>query len=218
MVEAIEQIQIPARVSEFPVAEIPAQPLEPQIPEPEPPVHDETALTAEITELWRRHTDHAVSMRNQSQSLRSLRDELGKKLAEMKQVLARPGRNGQWSGWLKERQIPRATADRLVAKHQRSLNPDRNRLTEAISEPTEEEIQTLVDKITPKLRQVLRTPTSVYRFVELLSASFEGVYCRVTEEGLAICRTAQQTAVVELASMEPQIEPVPVTIDVSNRR
>jgi hypothetical protein len=59
----------------------------------------------------------------------------------MKELLAKPGRDGQWSGFLRERNIPRATGDRLVARHQRSLNPDANRLSEPVSEPTEEEVQ-----------------------------------------------------------------------------
>jgi len=54
--------------------------------------------------------------------------------------------------------IARSTSDRLVAKHERSLNPDLNCSTDSISEPIEAEIQCLLDKITPKLR-VLRTPS-----------------------------------------------------------
>ncbi len=131
-------------------------------------------------------------------------------------MVARRGRNGQWSGWLKERKISRATADRLVSKYERSLNPDTNRLTESISEPSDEEIQNLLDKITPKLNRVLRTPASVYRFLDLLSSSFDGVYRRVTEEGLMIVKPAEQTAVVQHVR-EAQSDPVvssvePVTV------
>lgn len=215
MSEITDQIQIPPLL-EFPSTEIPAQPPEP--PTPEHPAQDEAALTAEITELWRLHSDYKGSIKSQTENLRSLRAELGKRLAEMKQVLARPGRNGQWSGWLKERKIPRATADRLVLKFERSLNPDGNRLSESISEPTEEEILNLYNKLAPKLRRALPTPASVYRFIDLVSGSF-ALERRVTEEGLVIVKPFQKTAVVEPVQeaqhepVEAPAEPVPVIAD-----
>jgi hypothetical protein len=222
MIDATEQIQTPA-ASEFPVQEVPNQPAatvhpEPQTPEPEQPAQDETALTKQIAQLWRLHIDYAISMRHQSQNLRSLRNELGKKLADMKQVLAQPGRLGKWSSWLKEHKISRSTADRLVAKHERSLNPDPNCPTESIIEPTEEEIQTLLDKVASKLRRALRTPQSAYRFVELLvsSLALEG---RVLEEGLTVVKPVQNTALVEPVQeaqhepMESPGEPIPIVAD-----
>jgi hypothetical protein len=169
-------------------------------------VQDEVALTAQITELWRLHTDNNGSIKSQTENLRSLRAELGKRLSEMKQLLARPGRNGQWSAWLKQNRISRATADRLVLKFGRPVNPDGNCLTESISEPSEEEIQTLLDKVGPKMRRVLRTPQSVYKFIELLPSSFEGVERRATSEGLVIVKPVQKAGVVD-AVREAQHEP-----------
>jgi hypothetical protein len=220
MIETTEQIQTPA-VSEVPATEIAIEPAaatetpESQTPEPEPPSHDEAALTAEITELWRLHADHKGMIKNQTENLRSLRAELGKRLSEMKQVLARPGRNGQWSSWLKQHKIARATADRLVLKFERSRNPDGNCLIESISEPTEEEIQGLFDKVAPKLRRVLRTPASVYRFIDLMTSSFASDR-KATEEGLVIVKPLQKTELVGLVQevqhepVESPVEPVPL--------
>src|SRR5271167_628129 len=132
----------------------------------------------------------------------------------MKGLLAKPGRNGQWSSWLKERKIPRATADRLVAKHERSLNPDDNCLSEAISEPNEEEIRSLFDKVTPKLRRVLRTPRCVYRFLDLLASSFEGVDRQDVEEGFIVLRPSQQSSVVEPVQAGSPVEPVSLVTEV----
>jgi len=175
MIDATERIQTPA-ASESPVQEVPNQPAatvppEPQSPEPEPSAHEETDLAAEITELWRLHTDYKGSIKDQTENLRSLRSELGKKLSEMKALLAKPGCSGKWSSWLKEHKIARSTADRLVAKHERLLNPEPNCPADSITEPTEEEIKALLDKVAPKLRRVLRTPASAYRFLDLLSSS-----------------------------------------------
>ena len=133
MLETIEQCQNPV-LAEFKV---------PEIPLPEVPAHDEIALTDQIVQLWQIHRDYQTTIKHQTQDLRVLRTELGKYLAEMKEMLAKPGRSGQWSSWLKERKIPRATADRLVTNFERSLNPEGNRLIEAITEPTEADIQKL---------------------------------------------------------------------------
>ena len=208
MIEATDQIQTPAVPnSPFPEAlpETLSQPAVPNVPQPDA-ILDESMLTAEIAQLWQVHADFKTSLRQQSQNLHSLRAELGKKLSEMKQILARPGRNGLWSSWLKERRIPRATADRLALKFERSLNPDGNRLTESISEPTEEEIQNLLDKVEPKLRRALRTPASVYRFIELLASSF-ALDRKDTEEGFVIVRPCQQVSVVDSLPAEPSVEP-----------
>lgn len=215
MTETTEQIENPV-LAESPLPEITTLSPAPDVPQPDG-TPDEGTLTAEISELWRLHGDYTASMRSQSQNLRSLRSELGKRLSEMKQLLARPGRNGQWSAWLKERKISRATADRLVLRHERSQQPDSNRLTEAISEPTEEEIKSLFDKIAPKLRKALPTPKSIYHFVEILSASFDGVERRITEEGILILSPAApaQTPLEQSAPAEAQEGSVPVTADVT---
>ena len=202
MLETIEQCQHPVL----------AESKVPEIPQPETPSQDEAALTDQIVHLWQEHSDCKTSIRHQTQDLRALRTELGKRLAEMKEVLAKPGRSGQWSSWLKERKIPRATADRIVTNYERSLNPDGNRLIESISEPTEAEIQKLFAKMFPKLRRVLRTPQSVYRFIDLLSLSIDGTR-RLTEEGILLIKPltqsdsdARQDQRVETSTGEPLID------------
>jgi hypothetical protein len=212
MLEISDQIQAPV-LPESPVPEIPRQCPASEIPQPDG-APDEAALTAEIAQLWQIHSDYKTSIKHQSESLRTLRTELGKKLSDMKRILARPGCGGEWSGWLKHRKISRATADRLVIRYERSLHPDTNCLTEAISEPSQEAIQSLFDKVAPRLRKVLRTPTSVYRFIELLTSSFEGVDRRLTEEGILILKPAQQVAVVDSVPAESPVEPAPSIADV----
>jgi hypothetical protein len=58
-----------------------------------------------------------------------------------------------------------------VLKFELSLHPELSCVTEATQEPTEEQIQSLFDKVAPKLRRILQTPQSAYRFVELLMSS-----------------------------------------------
>jgi hypothetical protein len=169
------------------------------------PSQDEGVLTTEIVQLWQVHGDYQKSIKHETEQFRALRNELGKLLHQMKELLARPGRNGQWTAWLKERAIPRSTADRLVKRFERSLYPQANRTSDSISEPTDEEIQKLFFKVLRKLRPVLRTPQSVYRFVDLLTLSCDGAGRRVTDEGLLLIKPlaqSQSDAPQDLA-MEP---------------
>jgi hypothetical protein len=133
----------------------------------------QTEIGETITNLWVAHSDAKIAARATNDELRAIRRKLGEQLSEMKQILAKPGRGGQWSSFLMERGIPRATADRLVARHQRSLNPDANRLSEPVSEPTDEEVQKLFIAVWPKLRRTLRSRQSVDLFVRLLTSHCE---------------------------------------------
>lgn len=222
MSETAEQIQDPI-LPEPLVVDVPAPSLTeipPQAPAPEPEIlhpaatsPDESVLTSQIVQLWLVHQDCQSAIKQETQQFRSLRSELGKRLHQMKALLARPGRSGGWSAWLKERRIPRATADRLVTKFERSLNPDGNCLTAQFTEPTDQEIQSLLDKLLPKLRRVLKTPASAYRFLDLLSSSF-ALIRKDTEEGLVVVKPGAHVAVEQSPPAEAQAEPVPVTADV----
>jgi hypothetical protein len=174
-------------------------------------LEDETFLTVEILQLWETYRAYKSTLKEDNQRLRTARHDLSRVLFQMKEVLAKPGRNGQWSAWLKEKEICQATADRLVARYQQSLNPEPNCLTDSISEPTEPEIQKLLKSVLSKMRPVLRTPQSVFRFVDLLTTMCEGVDRRVSDEGILILRPPvaepdlpdQQVAVVQIAAVEP---------------
>jgi hypothetical protein len=154
---------------------------------------DENALTCEILQLWEIYRTSKDTAKEQTQRLRIARHDLGRLLLQIKEALARPGRNGEWSAWLREKGIPRATGDRLAQKFERSLNPVSNCLNEAISAPTEAEIQKLLDAVLPKLARVLRTPHSTYRFIDLLTSVCEGIDREVTDAGIFIAKPQSAT-------------------------
>jgi hypothetical protein len=178
-----------------------------ETPQADGPPQDEGALTTEIVQLWQVHGDYQKSIKHDTEKFRVLRNELGKLLHQMKGLLARPGRGGQWSAWLKEREIPRSTADRLVQRYEHSLNPNVNRTIGSISELTEEEIQKLFFKVLRKLRPVLRTQQSVYRFVDLLTLSCDGTVRRVTEEGILVIKPTQNAMSEEFPTSEIVVDP-----------
>jgi hypothetical protein len=130
-------------------------------------------LGDEIAGLWSAHLNAKNAARATNKELRAIRAMLGEQLCRMKDVLAKPGRDGQWSGFLREHRIPRATADRLVACHERFLNPDANRPIEADSEPTEDEVKKIFTSVWRKLRRTLRSRQSLLLFIDLLTSQFK---------------------------------------------
>jgi hypothetical protein len=170
-------------------------PLDPRIPEraeSTSAMEDEACLTVEILQYWDAHLHYQGPMKETNQKAREVHQHLGKLLFHLKQVLAKPGRGGKWSSFLKEHRIPRATADRLVTRYQHSLDPDANRLTEATSEPTEEEVQKLFNAVWPRLRRVLTTPGSVYRFVSALASACADACFEVRDDGILVLKPAAE--------------------------
>jgi hypothetical protein len=172
-------------------------------------LESQNQLGEQIAGLWSAHVDAKKAARTTNSELRSLRAKLGEQLSRMKEVLAKPGRGGQWSAFLLERGIPRASADRLVARHLRSVNPDVNFLSEPISEPTDEEVQKLFTTVWPKLRRTLRSPQSFYRFIDLLSFTFDDACRCVTDKGIFVLKPVEPTCPVSSGGQtvtEPELD------------
>jgi hypothetical protein len=83
----------------------------------------ETTLAGEIGELWSKHVRADNTLKHTNEELKLIRQVLSKKLHEMKQLLAQPGRNGKWAPFLNQHNIARATADRYVKDYEKLLNP-----------------------------------------------------------------------------------------------
>lgn len=163
-------------------------------------------LREAITNLWVAHANAKIAARTTNEELHAIRAKLGEQLHEMKQLLAFPGRDGQWSGFLRKRGIPRATADRLVIRHLQSLNTEASRLSEAIHDPTEQ-VQKLFTSVWPKIHRTLTTPQSLYCFIDVLTAaSCDGKCRRITDEGILILKPQQADSVADSAG-EHEAEP-----------
>ena len=139
-----------------------------------PPVASEplNERADEIASLWSAHLSAKNAARATKEELCNIRAKLGEQLSAVKKMLVSPGRDGQWSGFLREHRIPRATGDRLVARHEKTINPPANCVSEADSEPTEKEIEAFFHTILPRLQRTLRTPASVYSFVVTLASHY----------------------------------------------
>src|ERR1039458_6030253 len=100
----------------------------------------ETQLAQEISTLWTEHTRLSADRKATAKDLRQVRAILAERLFAMKSVLSRPGRGGEWRGWLRKRGIPRSSADRLCARHAETLGSgnEGNVPSGAISNPSED--------------------------------------------------------------------------------
>ena len=59
-----------------------------------PETGDEQRLADEIRQLWAVHVEAKTTVKNTRADLKAIRELLGERLYELKQLLARPGRNG----------------------------------------------------------------------------------------------------------------------------
>src|ERR1039458_8984735 len=110
------------------------------------PSEDEQGLADVITQLWEVHAQAKNTVKKTNEELKAIRQLLSERLYELKQLLARPGRNGQWSAWMKERKITRATADRLVQRYGANL-PGNQSTHEANSNPSEDSAEKLAKSV-----------------------------------------------------------------------
>jgi hypothetical protein len=168
----------------------------------------ETQLTNQISSLWTEHTRLNSDRKATAVELRQIRATLAERLYEMKSLLSRPGRGGEWRGWLRERGIPRSSADRLVVRHGETLGIENgNVLTGAISNPSEDTAEKVAKDVWLRFRKVLATDESVIQFIASV-AELAGFGQERRAEGLLIFKPAP-TAAEELPATAIPIEPAP---------
>jgi hypothetical protein len=125
----------------------------------------ESKIDGEITSLWTAHQAGKATVLRTKSELADLRRSLGERLWSMKCILACSGRAGKWAAYLRSHQLPRATADRYVSLHQASMADPTKRLSEAIPEPTVEDVKKLVQRLLPRLRPILKTEELIGEFL-----------------------------------------------------
>jgi hypothetical protein len=146
----------------------------------------ETQLAAEINTLWSDHVRLSADRRATSKELRLIRMKLAESLDAMKSLLCRPGRGGQWRSWLRERGIPRSTADGLCARYGETLAAgDGNVPSQAIPEPGEADVEKLAKSVWQRFGKLLTTNESVILFIDRI-AELSGVGHERRSEGLMI--------------------------------
>ena len=171
-----------------------------------PETGDEQRLADEIRQLWAVHVEAKTTVKNTRADLKAIRELLSERLYELKQLLARPGRNGQWSAWLKERKISRATADRLVQQYRADL-PGYESPHEAISSPSEDTAEKLARVVWARFRKFFVSDEVVIRFINGIAA-LSGVGHEECADGLLIFKSVPKAA-EGLPGTAPAIDPAP---------
>jgi hypothetical protein len=147
---------------------------------------NEVFVETEIAQLWGMHQCCASDIKSEQYRQRSVANSLGQLLHRMKAILATPGRCGKWSKWLKERQIPRASADRYVNRYAEAFHLSSELPHESIQhEPTEVEISKLFALIWPRCEKVLTTRRSRFEFLQCFLYR-SGLTYDFTENGITV--------------------------------
>jgi len=154
----------------------------------------EATLRQDIASLWSAHQDGKAIAKRTKAELKELRRNLGERLYQMKALLARTGRGGQWTSYLKAHRIPRTSADRWAHDHEESLNPgSTNCPSGAISTPTQGDVKKFFNRLLPQLRKVLTSQQAAFDFVCALVVDLPGVHGDVTDSAVEIYRPTQKS-------------------------
>jgi hypothetical protein len=186
-----------------------------------------TQLTQEISVLWSDHLRLSANHKATAKELRQLHAALAERLYAVKSLLAHPGRGGEWRGWLRERAIPRSTADRLVSRHAETLGIENgNVLSGAINE-NENAVEPLVQSLLPRLKRTLRDTQAVFKFIAILGEAF-GLKSETTDdcvmlsqpspepcEPAALVTGAPKAALTEVQSPGPENSPEGIPVETS---
>jgi hypothetical protein len=139
-------------------------------------------LSGEIVSQWFQRKSLQREMTGLQAQLSRMDGVLSGLLYEQKKRLSRLGRNGAWSGWLRQNKIPRATADRLAMEHVEFFGlqdelPKRER-----PEPLEANVSMAACRVSDRHELMLKSPRSRMMFLTCLADRL-GVSVEFGEEG-----------------------------------
>lgn len=147
----------------------------------------EVALDQRIPILWLAHKESKIAARRSKRELAEVRRELAAHLFAMKSLLAKSGRSGLWSSFLRKHNIPRTSGDRIASSHEASLkNASGNCSTEAIPDSTEIAVQRFVQRIRPQLSKILTSKQAAFLFICAILERLSDVDCHISESYLEV--------------------------------
>jgi hypothetical protein len=134
---------------------------------------DDEFVAGEIVNRWY-HREGSRRLKNLHEADMLKWDaELAELLFRMKQKLSRLGRSGGWSLWLRQQNIQRSTADRLVAQYAESYGLTDELRHRDTSEPLEANVCLAASRTSKRLKNMLKTPRSRMKFVQALADLFD---------------------------------------------
>jgi hypothetical protein len=147
---------------------------------------DEQWLTEQVDNLWANRESYSRCIQSQRDEVHQMETTLSEMLFTMKTLLSKPGRGGGWSAWLKHREIPRATADRMVSRYVEAKGLPGNRLTESTRFlPPDAEVSRLTAAVWPRIERSLHSPLAHYLFLQCLADRAE-LQTQLCPEGVLV--------------------------------
>jgi len=129
-------------------------------------------LSGEIIFQWFNRKSFRREMAGQEAEISRIDGILSGLLYEQKKRLSRLGRNGGWSAWLKQHNIPRSTADRLVMEHVEFFGLQHELPQRERPEPLEANVSQAAYRTSEKFEQMLKTPRTRMMFLSCLADRF----------------------------------------------
>lgn len=126
-------------------------------------------LSGEIVNQWFQRKSIQREMNGLQAELSRMDGVLSGLLYEQKKKLSRLGRNGAWNGWLRQNNIPRSTADRLVLEHVEFFGLQNELPRRERAEPLLGNVSIAACRTSEKHEQMLKTPRSRLMFVTCLA-------------------------------------------------
>ncbi len=126
-------------------------------------------LSGELISQWFQRKSLQREMSGLQAELSRMDGVLSGLLYEQKKRLSRLGRNGAWSGWLRQNKIPRSTADRLVLEHVEFFGLQHELPHREQTEPLVGNISIAACRTSNKFEQMLKSPRSRIMFLSCLA-------------------------------------------------
>jgi hypothetical protein len=180
-----------------------AVPAPPASGAPGGPSGAEPKDAVEIRQLWAAHSQAEAAAERGKEESRAVCLELGRRLSEAKERLARPGRSGAWSSFVRSQGLSRAEADGLVRRYRSALEEQAGPADGGGGTGT----AALLEAVGPRIQKALASGTDALGFITHI-AGMLGLPHEQREEGLVILSPVLKPA-DELPSAIPATGPAP---------
>jgi hypothetical protein len=181
----------------------------------------EEFLAGETVFHWANREQYRRTINVQKAEMLKVDATLGELLYRMKKQLCRLGRNGGWSAWLKQQNIPRSTADRLVLDYA-EFHGLSDEFPHRQGEPLEGNICIAAQRTVDRLENMLRSPISRMTYVKVLADLF-GLKVEWEDDGARLGLPRQfddenpnTYLMPNVIEMQPDGSPRPVSYELMN--
>jgi hypothetical protein len=162
-----------------------AVPAPPASGAPGGPSGAEPKDAVEIRQLWAAHSQAEAAAERGKEESRAVCLELGRRLAEAKDRLSRPGRSGAWSSFVRSQGLSRAEADGLVRRYRSALEEQAGPADGCGGTDT----AALLEAVGPRIQKALASGMDALAFISRM-AEMLGLPHEQRQEGLLISNTA----------------------------